>query len=367
MREKAALVYNPEIKKYSFGKGHPFTSERFEIFVKFLKEKLPNYKDYFEEIKPEPAKEEDLKLAHSPEYIESMKKASKGIILPNIFQYTTFDNLDPSTGYLPRGIEEATRIAVGTSLTAASLVFENKFKKAIAIGGGLHHAKRNFGEGFCIYNDVVISAKKLLNWGLKKILILDTDAHAGNGTVEAFFKDGRILFIDIHQDPRTLYPGTGFVNEIGQGKGEGFIVNIPLSPGASDISYQIIFEEIIFPLAKEFKPEIIIRNGGSDSHFGDILTNLGLTLEGFKMVGENVRKLSEICQGKEVDLIASGYNLEILPSAWLSLISGLLDLKIELKEPTKKIPAKDSKLKETKEIIKELKVILKKYWRCFRF
>ncbi len=365
MKQKAALVYDPEIKKYSFGKNHPFTSERFENFFNFLKTELPNYKDYFEEIKPKSAKEGDLKLAHSPKYIESMKKASKGIILPNIFQYATFDNLDPSTGYLPRGIEEATRIAVGTSLTAARLVFKNRFKKAIAIGGGLHHAKRTRGEGFCIYNDVVISVKKLLNWGLKKILILDTDAHAGNGTAEAFFEDGKVLFIDIHQDPRTLYPGTGFVNEIGQGKGEGFIINIPLLPGTSDNSYQIIFDEIIFPLTKEFKPEIIIRNGGSDPHFGDILTNLGLTLEGFKIIGENVRKLSEVCQGKEVDLIASGYNQKILPPAWLSLISGLLDLKIKLKEPTKEIPAKDSKLKETKEIIKELKDVLKKYWRCF--
>lgn len=368
MGQKAALVYNPEIKKYSFGKGHPFTSERFENFFNFLKTKLPNFKDYFEEIKPEPAKEEDLKLAHSPEYIEAMKKASKGIILQNIFQYTTFDNLDPSTGYLPRGIEEATRIAVGTSSTAAKLVFENKFKKAIALGGGLHHAKRERGEGFCIYNDVVICAKKSLNWGLKKILILDTDAHAGNGTKEAFYKDGRVLFIDIHQNPRTLYPGTGFVNEIGQGKGEGFIVNIPLPPGTSDDSYQYVFEEIIFPLAKEFKPEIIIRNGGSDPHFADILTNLGLTLEGFRMIGENVRKLADmVCQGKEVDLIASGYNQKILPSAWLSLISGLLDLKIKLKEPKEKAPPKNSRLSETKEVVKELKNILKKYWKCFRF
>jgi acetoin utilization protein AcuC len=366
MREKAALVYNPEIKKYNFGKGHPFTSERFENFFNFLKTKLPDYKDYFEEIKPEPAKEEDLKLAHSLEYIEAMKKASQGIILPNIFQYTTFDNLDPSTGYLPAGIEMAGRIVVGSSLTAAQLVIENRFKKAIAIGGGLHHAKRERGEGFCLYNDVVICAKKLLNQGLKKILILDTDAHAGNGTEEAFWEDGRVLFIDIHQNPTTLYPGTGFINEIGKGRGEGFIINIPLSPGASDNSYQYVFEEIILPLVKEFKPEIIIRNGGSDPHFADILTNLGLTLEGFKMIGENVRKLSEICQGKEVDLIASGYNQKILPLAWLSLISGLLDLKVKLEEPTREIPNKDSKLKETKEIIKELKDILKNYWKCFR-
>jgi len=365
MEKKTALVYNPEIKNYSFGRGHPFTGERFEIFLKFLKKNLPNFKDYFEEILPEPANEEDLKLFHSKEYIEAMKKASRGEILPNIMEYVSVDNLDPSTGYLPRGIEEATRIAVDSSLLGGELVANGRFKKAIVLGGGLHHAKRNYGEGFCVYNDVVICAKNLLNRGLKRILILDTDAHAGNGTKEAFFEDGRVLFIDIHQDPRTLYPGTGFIEEIGKGKGEGFIVNIPLPPRAGDLVYQHCFEEIIFPLAKEFKPEIIIRNGGSDPHFADGLTNLGLTLEGFKMIGQNVRKLAEICQGKEIDLIASGYNPEILPLAWTNLISGLLNLPIKIKWPEKSAPQKDSKLEETKEVVKELKKILKKYWKCF--
>lgn len=365
MKGKTALVFNPEIKKYSFGKGHPFTSERFEIFLNFLKEKVSNFNDYFEEILPKAATEDDLKLFHSQEYIEAIKKASKGIILPDIFQYITSDNTDPSTGYLPTGIEEASRMAVGSSQTAAKLVFEERFKKAISLGGGLHHAKRNFGEGFCIYNDVVISAKKLLEWGLKRILILDTDAHAGNGTAEAFWQDGRVLFIDIHQDPKTLYPGTGFIEEVGSGKGEGFIVNIPLPPGSSDMSFQYCFDQLIFPLADEFKPQIIIRNGGSDPHFSDILTNLGLTLDGFKMIGKNVKILSEkFCQGKEIDLIASGYNMKVLPFAWLSLISGLSGLGINL--PEKSTMPRNTKLKETKEIIRELKNILKKYWKCLR-
>lgn len=367
MKEKTALVYNPNIKNYHFGEAHPFKGERFEIFVNFLKEKLSNFQSHFEEIKPKPATDKDLGLAHTEEYIEVMKKASEGIIVPNILKYATVDNLDPITGYLPRGIEESARLIVDSSLLAGQLVFEGKFKKAISIGGGLHHAKKDKGEGFCIYNDVVICAKNLLNRGLKKILILDTDAHAGNGTTEAFYEDNRVLFIDIHQDPRTIYPGTGFIYQIGQGKGEGFTVNIPLPPGAGDLAYQYCFEELIFPLVKEFKPEIIIRNGGSDPYFDDILTNLGLTLEGFKMIGKNVRKLAEICQEKEVDLIASGYNQEILPWAWLALISGLLNLNTRIEELNKgRVPPKNSKLEETKEIIKELKNILKKYWKCFR-
>jgi len=387
---KTALLYNPKIREYSFGKGHPFTSERFEIFLKFIKKKLPNFKSFFGEITPPTASSKDLELFHAKEYIEIMVKASKGTILPNIFKYTTVDNLDPETGYLPEGIEEAARMVVGSSILAGELVLKGKpstraklgaglvphrnkvsgtgFKKAISLGGGLHHAKSEKGEGFCIYNDVVICAKKLLKEEVNKILILDTDAHAGNGTSEAFWEDNRVLFIDIHQDPRTLYPGTGFLEEIGKGKGEGFTVNIPLPMGASDDAYQYVFEKIIFPLAEEFRPKIIIRNGGSDPYFNDGLTNLGLTIDGFKMIGENVRKLADkVSQGKEVDLIASGYNKEILPFAWAALIAGLLNLNIELKDPDKSLaPSKKSGLEETKEIVEELKKILRNYWRCFQ-
>lgn len=365
---KTALLYSPKLKNYSFGQGHPFTSERFKKFLDFLKKEVLDFKKYFEEITPTPASESDLKLFHSEEYIRIMTKASKGIVLPNIFKYTTADNLNPQTGYLPKGIEEAARIAVGTSVLAASLVLKGKFKKAVSLGGGLHHAKKEKGEGFCVYNDVAICGKKLLEEGAKKILILDTDAHAGNGTAEAFYEDERVLFIDLHQDPRTVYPGTGFLNDIGEGEGEGFTVNVPFPLESSDEAYRYVFKEIIFPLANEFKPEIIIRNGGSDPYFNDGLTNLGLTLKGFKIIGENVRQLSEkVCKEKEVDLIASGYNREILPSAWTALLSGLINLDIKIKDPQEKLaPPQNSKLGETKDLVIQLKDYLKKYWKCFK-
>ena len=365
---KTALVYNPEINNYHFGKTHPFNGKRFLVFMDFLKKNLKDFEDYFKVIKPEAVSDKILELAHSKDYIETIGKASKGIILPNISNYISSDNIDYETGYLPKGIDKPARIITATSLLAGELVFEGKFKKAIGIGGGLHHAKWNYGEGFCIYNDVVVCIKNLLKKGTKRILVLDTDAHAGNGVAEALKEQNRTLFIDLHQNPLTLYPGTGFLNEVGKGKGEGFTVNIPLPPDASDLAYQYCFEEIIFPIAKEFKPEIILRYGGSDPYFNDSLTQLGLTLEGFQMIGEKVKKLAdEVCQGKEVDLIASGYNKEILPLAWTSLLSGLLDLKINLKDPNEKIaPRRDYELEKVREIIKELKQIFKKYWKCFK-
>jgi len=146
--------------------------------------------------------------------------------------------------------------------------------------------QKEIWEGFCIYNDVAFTATYLLEkYNFEKILILDTDAHAGNGTAEYFRTDPRVLFVDIHQDPRTIYPGTGFASDIGADSGKGFSVNIPLPIYAGDESYKLVFDEIILPLTGEFKPQIIVRNGGSDPHFNDGLTHLGLTIAGFRMVG----------------------------------------------------------------------------------
>jgi acetoin utilization protein AcuC len=193
-------------------------------------------------------------------------------------------------------------------------------------------------------------------------LILDTDAHAGNGTLEYFYDDPRILFIDIHQDPRTLYPGTGFVEQKGVGESEGLKINIPLPPLSGDESYKMVFEEIIEPVVQEFRPQIIIRNGGSDPHFSDPLTNLNLTIEGFKMIGEKVKNLSKICDEKEIDLIASGYNLKVLNYCWTALLSGLLGIKIDISEPIHPPKTKEP-LNEVKELIEKIKKEFKKYWK----
>lgn len=362
-----ALIYREELKNYDFGKGHPFKGDRFKIFLDFFEKRFYSFKGNFEKIKPQFVSDEILRLVHSKEYIEAIKCASQGIVLSNIFKYVSGDNLNPLTGNIPKNIEKAARTIVGVSLLAGELIAENRFKKAIGIGGGLHHAKPNYGEGFCFYNDVAICIENLKrNYSIERILLLDTDAHAGNGTEEIFYEDPKVLFIDLHQDPKTIYPGTGFISRIGSGKGEGFTVNFPLVPGTSNQAYQYIFDKIIFPLAEEFKPQVIIRYGGSDPHYLDELTNLGLTIQGFRMIGQKVRELAEeFCEGKAIDLITSGYNLKILPFAWAALISGLLDLDVflgDLKESSH--PPKDYKLKETKDIARELKKHLKKYWRC---
>jgi len=360
---KTALIYSEKIKKYDFGEGHPFRGDRFQVFMNFFKENFPQEK--FKIIEPEEVTNEEILLVHDKKYMETMKAASEGIT-EYIYGYVSGDNLNPLTRKVPKGIEEGARVAVGTSVLAGELIAEGKFKKAIGIGGGLHHAKPSYGEGFCVYNDVAICAENLKQkYNFKRILILDTDAHAGNGVKEFFYEDPSVLFVDLHQDPKTIYPGTGFASEIGAGEGEGFTLNLPLTPGAGDVAYQYLFEEAISPLAKEFKPEIIIRYGGSDPYYLDGLTSLGLTLNGFRMIGEKVRELSSLCDGKAIDLLLSGYNIEILPYAWSALISGLLNLNVTLDLEERNLPDENSGYKAIKEMVKELKNNLKEYWRCF--
>ncbi len=362
MKKDFTFLFRKEINEYDFGEDHPFHGRRGEDFLNFLKEKI---KIDFPILKAKKATDKDLFLICEKEYIEFTKKyfeaKNKGEEFDGrFFFYHSADNLPIGK---PGKIEEAARYIIGQAKMAADLIMDGKFKKVISIGGGLHHAKKNFGEGFCIYNDVAFCAKYLIEkYGLKRILILDTDAHAGNGTLEYFYEDERVLFIDIHQDPRTLYPGTGFIEQKGSGRGEGLKINIPLSPEAGDESYRMVFEKIIEPVVKEFKPEIIIRNGGSDPHFSDYLTNLGLTLEGFKMIGKKVRNLAEFCGGKEIDLIASGYNLRVLPFAWAALISSLIGMEVEIKEPITMKKIRDP-IEETKKIIDEIKREFKKYWK----
>ncbi|MBA7653737.1 Acetoin utilization protein AcuC [subsurface metagenome] len=365
-----AILYRQELREYDFGSGHSFRGDRYQIFPQFLQENLPE-DDNYRIFKAEQATDKDLLLICQKEYIDFTKDyykaANLGLSYPG--QFSRFHSGDNMPRGKPGKLEEAARLIIGQAKTACNLVQGGKFKKAVSIGGGLHHAKPAYGEGFCLYNDVAFCGLYLMQeYKLERILILDTDAHAGNGTCEYFYEEPRVLFIDLHQDPRTLYPGTGFAHQIGSGRGKGFTINIPMPVYAGYDSYQLAFESIVEPVTQEFNPQIIIRNGGSDPHFADGLTSLGMPIRGFRMMGEKVREMAEVCDGKAVDLIASGYNEEVLPYGWLALISGLAGIALRLEE-TQPIPqgfSTDSSLAETEKVIEEVKKQQKDYWACLR-
>jgi acetoin utilization protein AcuC len=366
-----AMLYREDLKEYDFGSGHPFHGDRYGSFMKLLKKKLaPD--DCYEILEAKPATESDLLKICDEDYVHFCREyyhAAHAGWIGYFEDYNRYQSADNKPVGTPGNVEHAARIIVGQAKMACELVVSGAYKKVISVGGGMHHAKRRFGEGFCIYNDVAFTAQCLLDTGrYERVMVLDTDAHAGNGTAEYFRSNPRILFVDIHQDPKTIYPGTGFINDIGADEGKGHTVNIPLPPMAGNESYLLAFEEVILPLAHEFKPQIIVRNGGSDPHCADGLTYLGMTVEGFRAIGDKVREMAEICDGRQIDLIASGYNADILPYAWLSLVSGIANFPIAVEEPAL-IPQQfqqDQVLEVTRQVLVEVKRQHQNYWKSLR-
>jgi len=248
------ILYREELREYDFGLGHPFRGDRYEIFPKALKEAVPP-DGIYHLMACDTGTEEDLRLICSQAYIDFcsgyFRAANLGETFAGSMDFPKFQSLDNLPRGRPGKLEEAARMMIGQVKTAADMVVNGGEEMVIHIGGNLHHAKPDYGEGFCIYNDNAFAAKYLIEkLGIERVLLLDTDAHQGNGTCEYFYNDPRVLFIDTHQDPTTLYPGIGFVNDIGEGEGKGYTVNIPMPVYSGIDSYRMAFEQIIEPRQK---------------------------------------------------------------------------------------------------------------------
>lgn len=220
-----------------------------------------------------------------------------------------------------------------------------------------------------MFNDMAVLVEHLREkYGLKRALIIDYDVHFGNGTSDIYYSDSSVLYISLHQDPRTIYPGTGFVEQIGKGEGEGYNVNVPLPPGTGDQTYLYALKEIFVPLAEEFKPDLIVANGGSDPHFADTLGSLQLTVNGFFNVSRTIAHVAEkVCQNKLVLMPGSGYNPTVLPPCWYALTAGVVGLEaINVSDPYTPPAESNMARKTVKNTLANLKRILRKYWKCFK-
>jgi acetoin utilization deacetylase AcuC-like enzyme len=312
------FFYHPDFAAYDFGPSHPFQGSRFERFMRELEARFPSVYAELEVRRPARAENELLELVHARPYIARVGALEK-----------RRGFLSPDTQLLP-GSVDAARLIVGASAAAAEACLQG----GLAIGfGGLHHAGPDYGEGFCIFNDVAVAAAALLRRGYSRIVILDTDAHQGNGTMDIFYEDPRVLFVSIHQDPRTLYPGRGFVDEIGRGPGE-----------------------------------VIIRNGGCDPLYTDTLTNLGLTLDELTALVRRITEKASALRVPLLDLFLSGYG-PYVTEGWLAILRGILGESFELSIPEKpKRISRDARAgieKMTTEMLIELKRHLRPYWKIF--
>jgi len=354
---KTGIAYHEKYSQYDLGEGHPFRGDRFINSMRFFEKQGILRTSEATLIKPEPIKKEDLIKVHDESYVNQIfSLAEKSMAY------------DVETPVSPQ-ILEAVLLIIGGVIEAGKAVYQGRLNRAAALGGGFHHAGRDYGGGFCLFNDIAMLVECLReSYRLRRAMILDYDVHFGNGTSDIYYEDPNVLFISIHQDPRTIYPGTGFIEQVGRGMGEGYNVNIPLPPRTGDETYLYALREIFVPLAEEFKPEIILANGGSDSHFADMLGNLGLTVNGFFALSRTIVEVAEkVCQGKLVIMPGSGYNPTVLPYCWYALVAGIVGLEaMDVSEPYTPPVEPSSIRRRVEDVLTDLKRILRKYWKCFR-
>ncbi len=310
---KTAVIYSEHFLHHNTGEGHPESPERLRRIIRYLKSN-PQFKN-LEFIEPRPATIQEIEYVHKGDYIQRVARICE----------RGGGSLDPDT-VLSMESFNAAILSAGAGLTASDLIMEGKTKNAFcAVRPPGHHAEFDRGMGFCIFNNVAITARYLQKkYGIERILIIDWDVHHGNGTQHIFEEDDSVFYFSIHQYPH--YPMTGRAEEKGIGKGEGFTLNAPLGPGADDKVYTLVFREILNPVVESFKPQFILISAGFDCHMEDPLGNMLVSEAGFyeitKIVMEWGKKYSE---ERVLSLLEGGYSQGHLPPSVGAHILALME------------------------------------------
>jgi acetoin utilization deacetylase AcuC-like enzyme len=254
---------------------------------------------------PRSAEEKWLLTVQTPRHVERVRHicAIGGGVL---------DQGDTPVG--PESFEVA-RLATGAVLDCCDAVVAGRVRRAFAaVRPPGHHAEPDRAMGFCLFSNVAIAARYLQQaHRIPKIAIVDFDVHHGNGTEAAFEDDPSVLFISLHQDPRTCYPGTGYASEVGTGAGRGFTLNLPFPPGSDDDDYLRVMRDRVVPKLHDFRPDFLLISAGFDAHAEDPLAQIELSEEAFeKMTRMLVEVADEHCGGRIVSALEGGYNLRAL-------------------------------------------------------
>jgi len=309
------LVYRgTEIAAYGFGDSHPFGNDRHDVFHAELEMAgLEGSLDYGH---PRPARIDELALFHTADYIDKVSRmsiAGKGW-------------LDDGDTPAVAGIYDAASAVVGAVLCAVDEVMHDNYKRAFIPIAGLHHAARDHAAGFCVFNDCGIAVEYLRKqYGLNRIAYVDIDAHHGDGVFYGFEEDPDLIFADIHEDGRHLYPGTGAAEETGKGKARGTKLNIPLMPGADDTDFHPAWKRVE-EYIEAAKPEFIIMQCGADSLEGDPITHLCLTEEAHATAAASLCRLADKhCSGRIIGTGGGGYNRRNVARAWTRVVQSFVE------------------------------------------
>ncbi|MHA1474797.1 MAG: acetoin utilization protein AcuC [Promethearchaeota archaeon] len=328
---EVGFIYTENFSQYNFGSGHPLTPKRIELTYDLMKayNLFDNPNLNLKLITPRSATEEEVLRIHKANYLNKLKELNN--VGGNSYQGFPKFGLGPGDNPIFPGMYDAAMAVCGASLTAADYILEENNSRSFNITGGLHHAMPEMASGFCLLNDVAVAIQHILDNSPKgtKIMYLDIDCHAGDGVQWIFFDRSDVLTLSFHQDGRTLFPGSGFMEENGKGEGKGYSLNVPLLPGTIDSFYLNIFEKLLPEVMDAYKPDYLVCQLGVDTHFTDPITNMGLSTTGheqiFKIIQQNVPKY---CNNKFLGFGGGGYNIGVVARSWTMFLAELLGAKI---------------------------------------
>jgi acetoin utilization protein AcuC len=314
MHQPVLLIAGERLARYGFGDGHPFGPDRHAAFIAEFSARGLDKRVRTMETRA--ATRDELESFHTRQYVDLVADRSR----------TGEGYLDAGDTPAWRGVFEAASDVVGATLTAVDEIMAGRARRAFIPIAGLHHAARNSAAGFCVFNDCGVAVEMLRRkHGLKRIAYVDIDAHHGDGMYYGFESDPDLIFADMHEDGRYLYPGTGAEEETGTGAARGSKLNVPLPPGADDKVFAAEWPRMLEHVRRH-EPEFILLQAGADSVEGDPITHLRFTPDAHQRAAHDLRLLAEeLGHGRLLGTGGGGYNRINLAKAWSGVVQGLLD------------------------------------------
>jgi len=313
-QQPPCVYLGDELAAYGFGHGHPFGPDRLVAFWRQARADGLDRKVL--QCSPVAATRAAIERFHTPAYVDRVIAQSAS-----------------GTGYLdagdtpaPKGIYEAACFVVGSVLDAVARLLHGDCRHAFVPIAGLHHARRDAAAGFCVFNDCGIAIETLRQvHGVRRVAYVDIDAHHGDGVFYSFEADPELLFVDLHEDGRFLYPGSGSITETGSGAARGTKLNIPMPPEADDALFLRAWEQVE-KFIDAARPEFILLQCGADSIAGDPITHLRYTPAAHRHAASGLCRLAEKhCRGRLLALGGGGYNRDNLAAAWTAVVAALLE------------------------------------------
>ncbi len=316
--EALRLIWDDAFLRYDFGPGHPMSPLRLELAELLIRElgllAAPGVAVTGAELAPD----QQLFLVHDPPYVAAVRAASGRPPVPDLAHGLGTDDVPVFTG-----MHDASATIAGGSRAAALAVWSGEARHAVNFAGGLHHAMPGRASGFCVYNDVALAIRTLLEAGARRVAYVDVDVHHGDGVERIFWNDPDVLTISLHETGRVLFPGTGDAGDVGGGDAAGAAVNVAFPPGTGDAGWLRGFHAVVPPLVRAFAPDVLVSQHGCDSHVLDPLSHMALSIDAQRASYAALHDLAhEFARGRWVAVGGGGYEVvDVVPRAWAHLVA----------------------------------------------